>query len=278
MNPINFEKTILELRKIAKKYTRDKSKKQFDEELFGSQFFSYIKEKEIDSNFLYDIASSLMQGKDNFDRDMAIFIISSSDIPQKLISDFLEKNLSFMNEEQTSSGMFLINKYKFEKFYYPLIKHLKANSFFESESLRKRLTYTGILFDKEEGYKEFQKALKKDLLDENRDYENTLKYTGSVLSSFLFNKNYEKIQTIFQRYSNQKAKYFLEQQTFIAAKRWNAGFKERFMIKKAIVTAQIKSLVKLSLNLAKTKIAEGQTNITEGNTNQNEFENKKTKK
>lgn len=71
MNSVNFEKTILELRKIAKRNTRDKSKKQFDEELFEGQFFNYIKEKKIDSNSLYNIASSLMQGKDNFDKDMA---------------------------------------------------------------------------------------------------------------------------------------------------------------------------------------------------------------
>lgn len=45
MNSVNFEKTILELRKIAKRNTRDKSKKQFDEELFEGQFFNYIKEK-----------------------------------------------------------------------------------------------------------------------------------------------------------------------------------------------------------------------------------------
>lgn len=245
MNPVNFEKTILELRKIAKRNTRDKSKKQFDEELFEGQFFNYIKEKEIDSSSLYNIAFSLMQGKDNFDKDMAIFIISSPGIPQKLISNFLEENLTSMNEEQTSSGMFLINKYQLKDLYYPLVNHLKLNLFFNSESFKKRLTYSGILFDKEEGYKEFQEALEKDLLDENKDYESILKYTGNVLSSFLFNKNYEKIQIIFQRYSNRKTKDFLEQQVFLAVKRWNAGFKERFMIKKAIIIAQIKNLVKL---------------------------------
>ncbi|WP_082281693.1 hypothetical protein [Leptospira kirschneri] len=245
MNPVNFEKTILELRKIAKRNTRDKSKKQFDEELFEGQFFNYIKEKEIDSSSLYNIAFSLMQGEDNFDKDMAIFIISSPGIPQKLISNFLEENLTSMNEEQTSSGMFLINKYQLKDLYYPLVNHLKLNLFFNSESFKKRLTYSGILFDKEEGYKEFQEALEKDLLDENKDYESILKYTGNVLSSFLFNKNYEKIQIIFQRYSNRKTKDFLEQQVFLAVKRWNAGFKERFMIKKAIIIAQIKNLVKL---------------------------------
>lgn len=246
MNSVNFEKTILELRKIAKKNTRDKSKKQFDEELFEGQFFNYIKEKKIDSNSLYNIASSLMQGKDNFDKDMAIFIISFSDFPQNLISNFLEKNLTSMNEEQTSSGMFLINKYQLKDLYYPLVNHLKLNLFFNSESFKERLTYSGILFDKEEGYKEFQKALEKDLLDENKDYESILKYTGNILSSFLFNKNYEKIQAIFQRYSDQKTKDFLEQQAFLAVKRWNAGFKEKFMIKKAIIIAQIKNLVKLT--------------------------------
>ncbi|MBF3336527.1 hypothetical protein ISU81_19475, partial [Leptospira interrogans serovar Pomona] len=141
-----------------------------------------------------------MQGKDNFDKDMAIFIISFSDFPQNLISNFLEKNLTSMNEEQTSSGMFLINKYQLKDLYYPLVNHLKLNLFFNSESIKERLTYSGILFDKEEGYKEFQKALEKDLLDENKDYESILKYTGNILSSFLFNKNYEKIQAIFQRY------------------------------------------------------------------------------
>ncbi|OCC28525.1 Uncharacterized protein GNX_2965 [Leptospira interrogans serovar Canicola] len=60
-----------------------------------------------------------------------------------------------------------------------------------------------------------------------KDYESILKYTGNILSSFLFNKNYEKIQAIFQRYSDQKTKDFLEQQAFLAVKRWNAGFKEK---------------------------------------------------
>ncbi|EMO30289.1 hypothetical protein LEP1GSC170_0099 [Leptospira interrogans serovar Bataviae str. HAI135] len=245
MNLANFEKTILEIRKLAKKYTRDKSKKQFDEELFEGQFFNYIKEKEINLATLYQVAYHFIKSNDDFDKDMAIFIISFPGIPQKLISNFLEENLTSMNEEQTSSGMFLINKYQLKDLYYPLVNHLKLNLFFNSESFKKRLTYSGILFDKEEGYKEFQEALEKDLLDENKDYESALKYTGNVLSSLLFNKNYEKIQTIFQRYSNQKTKDFLEQQTFIAAKRWNAGFKERFMIKKAIIMAQFKNLIKL---------------------------------
>ncbi|EKO50301.1 hypothetical protein LEP1GSC127_3390 [Leptospira kirschneri str. 200801925] len=245
MNSVNFEKTILELRKIAKRNTRDKSKKQFDEELFEGQFFNYIKEKEIDSSSLYNIAFSLMQGKDNFDKDMAIFIISSPGIPQKLISNFLEENLTSMNEEQTSSGMFLINKYQLKDLYYPLVNHLKLNLFFNSESFKKRLTYSGILFDKEEGYKEFQEALEHDLSITTLEEGNIELDIGNILFLFVANKNYEKIQTIFQRYSNRKTKDFLKQQTFIAAKRWNAGFKERFMIKKAIVMAQIKNLIKL---------------------------------
>ncbi|WP_061206851.1 hypothetical protein [Leptospira santarosai] len=244
MNQDSLEKTVTEIRKLAKKHTRDRSKRQFDEELFEGHFLDYIKEKEMDSINLYNIASALIQRGDDFDKDMALFIISAPNIPQKLISDFLEENLTSMNEEQTSSAMFLINKNKLRDLYYPLVNHLKFNSFYNSESFRKRLTYTGILFDKEEGYKEFQEALEKDLLNENRDYENILKYTGSVLSSFLFNKNYEKIQTIFQRYSNQKTKRLLEQQILLALKRRKAGFKERLMIQKAIIAACIKNFFK----------------------------------
>lgn len=45
MNPADFKKTVLEIRKLAKKYTRDKSKKQFDYELFEYPFLEYVKKK-----------------------------------------------------------------------------------------------------------------------------------------------------------------------------------------------------------------------------------------
>lgn len=45
MNPADFKKTVLEIRKLAKKYTRDKSKKQFDYELFEYPFLEYVKKR-----------------------------------------------------------------------------------------------------------------------------------------------------------------------------------------------------------------------------------------
>lgn len=149
-----------------------------------------------------------MQGKDNFDKDMAIFIISSSGIPRKLVLDFIENYLSILNKEQTSSAMFLINKHQLATLYYPLLNHLKLNSFYNSESFKKRLTYSGILFDKEEGYKEFQEALEHDLSITTLEEGNIELDTGNILFLFVANKNYEKIHKIFLRYLNQKTKRF----------------------------------------------------------------------
>ncbi|MCR8641009.1 hypothetical protein BEN44_20940, partial [Leptospira interrogans serovar Ricardi] len=94
-----------------------------------------------------------------------------------------------------------------------------------------------------EGYIAFHKVLERDLLNPRTEIELSI---GNILFLCIVDKNYEKIQAIFQRYSDQKTKDFLEQQAFLAVKRWNAGFKERFMIKKAIIIAQIKNLVKLT--------------------------------
>ncbi|EKP03592.1 hypothetical protein LEP1GSC018_0046 [Leptospira kirschneri str. 2008720114] len=242
MNSVNFEKTILELRKIAKRNTRDKSKKQFDYELFEYSFLEYIKEKKIGSDTMFQIASEFMQSPDNFDRDMAIFIIRFNIIDKEAISDFLKRYLAILNEEQTNIALSLIEKHKLENLYYPIIHHLERNFFYDSESLKKRIIYTGILFNKEEGYIAFHKVLERDLLNPRTEIELSI---GNILFLCIVDKNYEKIQAIFQRYSDQKTKDFLEQQAFLAVKRWNAGFKERFMIKKAIIIAQIKNLVKL---------------------------------
>ncbi|EMP81636.1 hypothetical protein LEP1GSC162_3464 [Leptospira santarosai str. CBC1531] len=241
----NLKQIITEIRKLAKRHTRDKSKKQFDEELFGLYFLEYIKEKKIKPDIIFQIASEFMQSPDNFDKDMAIFIINAEGVKQELILNFIEKNLPTLNEEQTSSIMFLVNKYHLENLYYPVFNHLKFNSFYGSESLRSRFTYTGILFEKEEGYKELEKELEKELLIINNTTKQSELYTGNVLFLLIANKNYKNIERIFQHSRSQKKRTHLEQQTLIAAKRWNAGFKERLMIKKAIVTAQIKNFIKL---------------------------------
>ncbi|EMJ49716.1 hypothetical protein [Leptospira santarosai] len=264
MNPINFEKTILEVRKIAKRNTRDKSKKQFDYELFEYPFLEYIKEKKIGSDIMFQIASEFMQSPDNFDRDMAIFIIRFNIIDKEAISDFLKRYLAILNEEQANIALSLIEKHKLENLYYPVIHHLKKKSFYDSESLKNRIIYTGILFNKEEGYIAFHKVLERDLLNPRTETELSI---GNILFLCIIDKSYDKIQNIFQRYSNRKTKKLMTEQLFIAANRWNANMSVRLILKKTIVFACLKNI----LSLAKTKQIEIQTNMTEERTKTERF-------
>ncbi|UOG57922.1 hypothetical protein [Leptospira noguchii] len=240
MNPVDFEKIVLEIRKLAKKNTRDKSKKQFDYELFEYPFLEYVKKKEIAPTTLYQVVYHFIKSNDDFDKDMAIFIIKVETFTDKMISKFLQECLFYINKEQINSVITLVETRNLKDLYYPLVDHLKFNSFYNSESFRKRLTYTGILFDKEEGYKEFQEALERDLLS----IDSKVSYVGSVLSSLQMNKNYQQIHEIFLRYGIKEVKDYMRQQLSTAAKRWNIGRKERFMIQKAIIAACIKNFFK----------------------------------
>ncbi|EKO16285.1 MULTISPECIES: hypothetical protein [Leptospira] len=242
MNPADFKKTVLEIRKLAKKYTRDKSKKQFDYELFEYPFLEYVKKKEINLATLYQVAYHFIKSNDDFDKDMAIFIIKVEVFTEEIISKFLQECLLYTNKEQINSVITLVETRNLKDLYYPLVNHLKFNSFYNSESFRKRLTYTGILFDKEEGYKEFQEALERDLLS----IDSKVSYVGSVLSSLQMNKNYEQIHKIFLRYGIKEVKYYMRQQLSAAAERWNIGRKERLMIQKTIIAACIKNFFKLN--------------------------------
>ncbi|MBM9579685.1 hypothetical protein JWG45_21280 [Leptospira sp. 201903070] len=236
----NLKETVTEIRKLAKKHTRDRSKKQFDEELFEGHFFEFIKEKEVEPNVLYDIACCLLAG-DNFDIDLAVFIIGTAGIDNKLISNFIEKSISILNPEQISSIMFLINKYSLENLYDLLANHLKLNSFYNSDSLKCRFIYIGILFSKEEGYNAFRKTLEKDLLILYPKQTGSELSTGNILFLFVANKNYKNIKYIFQRYSNRKTKNFLKDQLFIAANRWDQSLTLRLILRKIILTAYLKN-------------------------------------
>ncbi|TGM52876.1 hypothetical protein [Leptospira adleri] len=236
----NLEKAGKEIKKLAKKHTRDRSKKQFDEELFEGHFFQYIKEKEINSDALYDIACYLMAGE-NFSKDLAFFIIRASKINKNKILHFLNRHLSILNEEQTNIALSLIEEHKLIKLYYPIIRHLKLNSFYDSESLRKRIIYMGILFNKKEGYDAFHNILERELLITDSKWKKTELYTGNILFLFVVNKNYESIKYIFQRYSNQKTKKFLKNQLFIAANRWDQSLTLRLILRKIIIAAYLKN-------------------------------------
>ncbi|WP_078125083.1 hypothetical protein [Leptospira alexanderi] len=234
MNQDNFEDIVLEIKKLAKKYTRSKSKRQFDEQWFEYYFLQYVKEKEIDSNTLLQVASHFMENNNNFDKDTAIFIIGTHDISDKMVSNFLQKYLPVMNKEQTDSTISLINHRHLDSVYYSLLNHLNLNSFYNSEIFRQKLTYLGISFDKKEGYKEFEEALERDILTTDSKQLKIESYTGGVLSSLLADKDYEKIQKIFQRFVSLRSKNVLMQQLSLSIERWGIDQEGMDILKRTI--------------------------------------------